>query len=104
MNFRLRSGPLAATTFSALLVLSVSALARELPGRPSPAAECRAWSEHYGDLLEQHRIAHEVDDATIAAAAEQFGTARAACFYGDFKKGLSLYETIPLGPVRTHLN
>ena len=102
MTFRLRSRYFAVSMFSALLLASSAVLAREVPERPSPAAACRAWSEHFGDLIEQHRMAHELDDATIASVTEQFGTARAACYYGDFKNGLRLYETIPLGPVRAH--
>jgi hypothetical protein len=69
------------------------------PGRPARVAACHAWRVHIGDLIDQHRIAQEIDEATLSAAVRQFIAARDACTPGRYEVGLRMYEAIPLGPV-----
>ena len=71
--------------------------------RPPPAAACNAWREHLSDLIDQHRVAHEIDDDALFDYVRQFIAARDACSPGDYETGLRMYEFIPLGPVQRRL-
>lgn len=71
--------------------------------RPGFAAACHAWFEHVGALIDEHRVAHEMDDDALWGAIDQFGSARAACAVGEFETGLHIYETIALGRVKSRL-
>ena len=77
--------------------------AAEVPVRPSPIAACNAWRVHIGGLLDQHRIAQEIDDHTPSDIVRRFIAARNACTPGRYEVGLRMYEDIPLGPVQGRL-
>lgn len=94
---------LTALALSILILPSPSALALDAPGRPSAMAACGAWREHISDLIDQHRIGHELDDDTLMAMIMQFSAARDACTSGDAATGLKIYEAIPLGRVQKTL-
>jgi hypothetical protein len=66
----------------------------------SLAAACNAWREHISDLIDQHRIAHEIDDDALFAFILQFIAARDACSLGGYETGLRKYEGIQLGRVQ----
>lgn len=70
------------------------------PSQPAWVAACNAWREHISDLIDQHRIAQEIDEANLSAAVRQFIAARDACTPGRYEVGLRLYEAIPLGRVQ----
>jgi hypothetical protein len=63
-------------------------------------AACNAWRVHIGDLLDQHRIAHEMDDDALSEIVRQFISARNACIPGRYEVGLRMYEAIPLRRVQ----
>jgi hypothetical protein len=63
-------------------------------------AACAAWGEHMSDLLDQHRIAHEIDDNAFHEVLLQFMSARDACSAGSHESGLQMYEAILLGRVQ----
>jgi hypothetical protein len=60
-----------------------------------------AWNNHIADLIDQHRIAHEIDDAQFGDIIRQFYEAQAACTASHFTEGLALYDAIPIGQVRS---
>ena len=74
--------------------------AGEASVRPSAVAACNAWRVHIGDLIDQHRIAQEIDERTLADIVRRFIAARNACTPGRYEVGLRMYEDIPLGPVQ----
>ena len=63
-------------------------------------AACAAWREHVSDLLDQHRIAHEIDEEAFHEVLLQFTAARDACSAGSHASGLRMYEAILLGRVQ----
>ena len=67
---------------------------------PPLVAACNAWRVHISDLLNQHWIAHEMDDAALSEIVRQFIAARNACIPGRYETGLRLYEAIPLRRVQ----
>ena len=71
-----------------------------LPARPSLPAACAAWREHISGLLDQHRIAHDIDDDALYDFVLQFIDARDACSLGSYEIGLRMYEAIALGRAR----
>lgn len=80
-----------------------SAGAMEMPlasARPSIGAACSAWRDHFADLIDQHRIAHEIDDDALFEIVLQFMSARDACSAGSHESGLRMYEAILLGRVQ----
>ena|SRR3712207_2385284 len=77
--------------------------AAEVSVRPSPVAACNAWRVHIADLIDQHRIAQEIDERTLADIVRRFIAARNACTPGRYETGLRMYEDIPLGPVQGRL-
>ena len=77
--------------------------AGEASVRPSAVAACNAWRVHIGDLIDQHRIAQEIDERTLADIVRRFIAARNACTPGRYETGLRMYEDIPLGPVQGKL-
>ena len=105
MTVRLSPESVAFSVFFAILCSSPSAadvgMARQ--ASPGPAAACFAWSEHIGALIDEHRVAHELDDEALWSAITQYGSARTACSLGDFTTGIRLYETISIGRVRAQL-
>ncbi len=74
--------------------------AGEASVRPSAVAACNAWRVHIGDLIDQHRIAQELDECTLSDIVRRFITARNACTPGRYELGLRMYEEIPIGPVQ----
>jgi hypothetical protein len=79
-----------------LLVTGASqALAERLP----LSAACQAWNGHIAALIDQHRIAHELDDDQLGEVIRLFYEAQSTCSALRFDEGLSLYEAIPIGPV-----
>lgn len=90
-------------TFLLIVALSPASKAAESGTRPGPAAACYAWYEHVGALIDEHRIANDVDDDALFAAIRTFSSARAACSLGEFDTGLHLYESIALGRVKSQL-
>ena len=71
-----------------------------LPARPSLPAACAAWREHISGLLDQHRIAHDIDDDALYDFVLQFIDARDACSLGSYEIGLRMYGAIALGRSR----
>src|SRR5215212_2844488 len=67
--------------------------------RPSQWAACRAWNLHIADLIDQHRIINDIDEAKLSDAIRLFYDAQASCAQERFDEGLLLYETIPIGQV-----
>jgi hypothetical protein len=63
-------------------------------------AACTAWREHFTDLIDQHRIAHEMNEDALLDFVLQFLKARDACSAGSYEIGLRMYEAILLGPVQ----
>ena len=68
--------------------------------RPSRKRACGAWRDHFADLIDQHRIAHEIDDEALFEIVLQFMSARDACSAGRHESGLRMYEAILLGRVQ----
>jgi hypothetical protein len=66
---------------------------------PAPPA-CNAWHVHIGELIDQHRIAQGLDEATLSDIVRRFIAARNACTPGRYELGLRIYEEIPIGPVQ----
>lgn len=69
------------------------------PLRPSIAAACSAWREHISQLIDQHRIADDMDDEDLSVIVLQFISARNACSLGSEQVGLRMYEAILIGRV-----
>jgi hypothetical protein len=67
---------------------------------PPLVAACNAWRVHISDLLNQHWIAHEMDDVALSEIVRQFIAARNACIPGRYEVGLRMYEAIPLRRVQ----
>jgi hypothetical protein len=87
--------------WAALLMADVHSIrAAEASARPPPVAACNAWRVHIGDLIDQHRIAQELDDRTLSEIVRRFIAARNACTPGRYELGLRMYEEIPIGPVQ----
>ena len=68
--------------------------------RLSLGAACAAWREHFTDLIDQHRIAHEINEDAFHEVLLQFTAARDACSAGSHASGLQMYEAIVLGRVQ----
>ncbi len=72
--------------------------------RPSPVQACNAWREHIGNLIEQHRLAGDLEEKELFAFVRQFIAARDACRPGRYEVGLRMYEDIaisrPLQPLK----
>ena len=89
-----------------ILALSVAvgptARAKDPPllSAPSLLAACTAWREHFTDLIDQHRVAHEMNEDALLDFVLQFLKARDACSAGSHEIGLRMYEAILLGPVQ----
>ena len=64
------------------------------------AAARAAWREHIIDLIDQHRIAHEIDEEALFEFVLQYIDARDACTPGNYEVGLRMYEAIPLRRAR----
>jgi hypothetical protein len=58
-----------------------------------------AWYAHIADLIDQHRMARELDDDQPSEIIRHFYEAQGACSASRFKVGLIVYETIPIGSV-----
>jgi hypothetical protein len=85
------------------VVLGPSARAKDaqfVSGSPPLVAACNAWRVRIGDLLDQHRIAREIDDDALSGLVRQFISARNACIPGRYEIGLRMYEAIPLRRVQ----
>jgi hypothetical protein len=80
------------------LVVSPLVRAVDVPAASMTAA-CSAWREHIGDLIDQHRVAEDIDEKALFEFVLQFIAARNNCTFGKFDAGLRMYEEIPLGRV-----
>jgi hypothetical protein len=67
--------------------------------RPSQWDACRAWHIHIADLIDQHRISNDLDEAELYEDIRLLYDAQSACAVEHFGEGLLLYETIPIGRV-----
>ena len=67
--------------------------------RPSLPEACRAMEVHIADLLNQHRLSDDLDDAGFDRVMRLFYDAQSACTLGRFREGLDLYSAIPIGRV-----
>ena len=95
--------PLRARIYTQAFVISCGFLAtcasQAMEGRPPLSAACRAWNGHIAELIDQHRIAHELDDDQVHEIIRLFYEAGSACSALRFEEGLAIYEAIPIGPV-----
>ena len=71
--------------------------------RPAPHDACNAWREYMGKLIDQHRMAADIDEKALSEVVLQFISARDACSPGQYEMGMQMYEAISLGQVRTML-
>ena len=74
-----------------------------IEGRPPLSAACQAWSDHIARLIDQHRIARELDDDQLGDVIRRFYEAPYSCSARRFEEGLTLYDTIPIGSVASRL-
>jgi hypothetical protein len=95
------SSGLCAALVSAILALGV--LTADATARPSLAQACSAWREHIGELIDQHRVAFDIEDDTLFEFIRQFVAAQATCSAARYEEGLHLYDQIRLGRVTTAL-
>src|SRR3712207_669823 len=68
--------------------------------RPGAWEACRAWRSHIGDLIDRHRIAHEIDDEELWSIIWRFHEAQTDCSAQRFEEAFRNYETIPIRQVR----
>src|SRR5688572_24984775 len=85
------------------LVLGLSAAHGGDTARPSLAQACSAWREHIGDLIDQHRVVSDIDEATLFEFIRQFMVAQETCSAARYEEGLHLYDQIRLGRVTSAL-
>jgi hypothetical protein len=74
-----------------------------IEGRPPLSAACQAWNGHIAELIDQHRIARELDDDQLGDVIRRFYEAQYSCSARRFEEGLTLYDTIPIGSVASRL-
>ena len=67
--------------------------------RPELSEACQAMQAHIADLLNQHRLSDDLDDAAFHNVMRLFYEAQSACTMGRFSDGLDLYSIIPIGRV-----
>ena len=67
--------------------------------RPPLSEACQAMQAHIADLLNQHRLSDDLDDAEFNGVMRLFYEAQTACTLGHFSDGLNLYSAIPIGGV-----
>jgi hypothetical protein len=79
--------------------LLVTGASHAMEGRPPLSGACRAWNSHIADLIDQHRMAHELDDDRLSEIMRLFYEAQRTCSALRFEEGLAIYEAIPIGPV-----
>jgi hypothetical protein len=72
-----------------------------MEGGPPLSAACLAWNSHIADLIDQHRTAHELDDAQFGNIIRLFYEAQSACSALHYTEGMAIYEAIPIGQVKT---
>ena len=82
-------------TWGLLMTCTSQAMAERLP----LSAVCRAWDIHIAELIDQHRVAHELDDDQLGDIIQRFYEAQHTCSALRFEEGLALYESIPIGSV-----
>ena len=81
----------------ALVVSLTIPAARAAPSRPPPAAACQVMQAHVAELIEQHRQADELDDASFGRVVQLFYEAQTACSGERYEEGLATYSAIPIG-------
>ena len=95
--------PLHVRIYARAFVISCGFLAtcasQAMEGRPPLSAACRAWDSHITELIDQHRIAHELGDDQVHEIIRLVYAAGSACSALRFEEGLAIYEAIPIGPV-----
>jgi hypothetical protein len=70
------------------------------PARPPLSAACDAWERHIRELLDQHRLAAELNDAEFGTVLSLLYAANSHCTRGDTNAALATYSAIPIGPVQ----
>ena len=88
-----------------MVVLSVTVLHARARGedvethmhQPSWVEACNAWREHISGLLDQHRIAGDMDNEVLFSLVRQFIAARDACTPASYEAGLRMYEGMAVG-------
>jgi hypothetical protein len=70
--------------------------------RPPLSQACLAWNGHIADLIDQQRVANDLDDEQLSNVIRLFNDARSACTASRFAEGLAIYDVIPIGQVRNH--
>ena len=102
-----RGQPQRARIFTQAFVIGCGFLAtcasQAMERRPPHSAACRAWNDHVAELIDQHRIAHELDDDQVHEIIRLVYAAGSACSALRFEEGLAIYEAIPIGPVASRL-
>jgi hypothetical protein len=71
----------------------------QFQSRPSPWDECLAWKVHVFALIDDHRMAGDIDDDALFDIMRDFYAAQHECSTGNFVQGLRLYDAIQIGRV-----
>ena len=80
-----------------LLISLATPAAVAAVSRPPPAAACQAMQAHVAELIEQHRRADELDDASFGRVVQLFYEAQIACTAERYEEALATYSVIPIG-------
>ncbi len=80
-----------------LVVSLATPVASAAPSRPPPAAACQVMQAHIAELIDQHRQADELDDASFGRVMQLFYEAQIACAGERYEEGLATYSVIPIG-------
>jgi hypothetical protein len=68
--------------------------------RPPPEQACRAWEDHIGILIEEHRRADRLSDEEFGRVLADYSDARSSCRAGSFDAAFTIYDRIPLEHLR----
>ena len=80
-----------------LLISLATPAAVAAASRPPPAAACQVMQAHVAELIDQHRRADELDDASFGRVIQLFYEAQIACAGERYEEGLATYSVIPIG-------
>jgi hypothetical protein len=84
----------------ALLIGMVATALAAGPERARPDKACLAYDLHILTLIEDHGLVHEVAAEVLTDAAFRMFEAREVCREGDTERGVKIYDSIHLDPVR----
>jgi hypothetical protein len=82
--------------------LAVPCASQAVESRPPLSQACLAWNAHIADLIDQQRVANDLDDEQLSEIIRLFANARIACTALRFAEGLAIYDSILIGQVRNH--